>query len=754
MSLKVWLPLNGTLENLGLSTVPDGFGASATYGTGKIGALAYNTNVSSTTKLWPELVGLTTFSIAYWFKCEPVTSTAWSDLWGLQYSTSNNTIAYMREERQANTYTDRTRFYFIKDTTKVDTYSYYGTALFTGANSWSHMTITKTPEEWKIYRNGTLLNTYTCSTYENSPGSLTGNFYLGMAGSNGFLNDFRIYDHCLSAAEVREISQGLILHYKLDEINDNYSKNNNTAWTNINIGQYYTIIFSYTMADFLAATGAKNGDKFTWSLDIKTTSGTKHIAARVQHYNSGSDRNSVVGNQIGPNSEGRSSVVFTINTNYNQLDFMINNIDSSTVTANSTEQYRCTRIQAGNVHTNWLPTNISKTIEDSSGYGHNGTIVGNLNLINNTPRYSSATNFNGSSAIKYTSFNLGNIWSAGMWFYSSSSVTTGWGALFTVNTSGGDTDLKMNLYLQQTSGKIQYSANGQYDSSPTFTKDVWHHLMETFDGTTLSCYLDGALIKTKAITNAEFTRSNLYVGARSNAANGSSASNYINAYISDFRIYCTALNAAAVKQLYELGAKVDNKGNIHGYEFVEKNAPKIYKTGIIEHKEVRESQDISVGATTMTYTPAANTNNSCSGNINVDFSPYQDLGKDIIIMFECDIAWNNLAAGTGGTFGIVLQGTNRARADNSWKWEGTNYVTGGYNFTSQVTANKTGTLHRKVTNKIPASWFNTYNGSRIQFRTNYSNGSGTVTMSNVKVSLSPIFKIDKEHIQSNQLIEI
>lgn len=67
----------------------------------------------------------------------------------------------------------------------------------------------------KIYINGQLIRTATgvvnCNSFEyNVP-------VLSNSNANRYVEDLRIYDHCLNYKEVREISRGLMLYYPFRE---------------------------------------------------------------------------------------------------------------------------------------------------------------------------------------------------------------------------------------------------------------------------------------------------------------------------------------------------------------------------------------------------------------------------------------------------------------------------------------------------------------------------------------------------------
>ena len=216
MALKIWLPLNGSLENKGISDVTVTNNGATVDNNGKIGK-CYKTNAAGT--IYTHNINLKlglNFSIAFWLRIDAFQST-WNNFFTLDYD-GNHYMGMCYNQSTSGRIGWHIR---VDNTSGTATYIYdnYG---FDGlsTNTWYHIgLVLENGTVGKMYLNGTLVSSKNTSFQFPNP-----NYSRLILGSKNYnssysacsLNDFRIYDHALSAKEVKEISQGLVLHYKLD----------------------------------------------------------------------------------------------------------------------------------------------------------------------------------------------------------------------------------------------------------------------------------------------------------------------------------------------------------------------------------------------------------------------------------------------------------------------------------------------------------------------------------------------------------
>ena len=131
-------------------------------------------------------------------------------------------------------------------------------------------------------------------------------------------------------------------------------------------------------------------------------------------------------------------------------------------------------------------------------------------------------------------------------------------------------------------------------SNSTLEPNKWYHIAVTRDTAERKLYINGEFISSATTTGALVNMGTMYQVGESNAQTTNPIGNFLNADLSDLRLYTSVLSADDIKELYETSASIDNNGNLHTYEFDEGLQASITKTGIHNATTLTEATKTSI----------------------------------------------------------------------------------------------------------------------------------------------------------------
>lgn len=788
MALQVWLPLNGNLNNQGVSsqnamqTSPN-----SSFDDGKLGKCLHIKGSVGNQNYYPGLAGVTKFTICCWMKindADKTLYTGYQDFFSVgcnaDGATSNN--AGIRIEHKGEGATTMQSELWRNGTTMSG--KTYISTISCDISDWTHIAIAFDGNNAYTYKNGVLSNTLAKSSIYTTQYSLTGYVTLGMAGTYVLLNDFRIYDECLSKEEIREISKGLVLHYPLDnpyntsltnllsdEISEGYFPSIQSGTTRTKIDGYYNYKINRTRAD---NTSEQTYNQLTGANASSWTAGNQYFfyckfrLNSYQNIRKFSFRPSRVSNDWSTSTVNLISTelgkwievykVITVPATFDRdgttvtstgpkIEFWIYDTLIANAVVKADYDIKDMMIVESSISVPFVRNSFKDTtVYDCSGFGNNGETRGTIGIKTDSPRYSSSITITAGGICGPLNNPIKpNVMTISGWAKMTSTVPSGEALVLCCYESGG-----AGISVQTNNvPRMQVYLGGAYDganaTSSPLALNQWYHLCGTYDGSTIKIYVNGELITSKSNSGALTYQSTTpwAVGYNPNSSGGGTAT--FPGQLSDVRLYSTVLSADDIKLLYNRGASIDNLGNLHCGEIVEDDASvkqQVKKNTQVKCKNAIEANSLPIYAnnsisttkdpnTVHSFTPTADTNDSCSyyGSIYI-----QEAGDYTL---EINVSYSGFdSTSTAGTFSLNWQGANHKIADNSWVWEGSNYATTALNAQKTLTSlvKGTGSYSYKVNFNVSSSWLATYNASVIGFRSNYSNGIGNIKITSVKLS--------------------
>lgn len=563
MSLQVWLPLNGDLTNNGIANATIS-GSNIIYDTGLMGK-AKTTGEVIIDKNYQGIVG----SMAMWIYTSPNGDT--TRIFGNDSSGTKNRKWTIHRYPTRN---DLHSWGCCEDSNTTNPGS-SGSFTITGAlpdNKWTHIVYAHNATNGYIYVNGELRYTTSWSS--------TGKVYtfsdpVPLLSENGGnkICDFRLYDHCLSEKEVKELAKGLVLHYRLAGPGQpNLVKDSNKK---IISGDY--AVTSYKLSENLVL-----NQIYTITMKAKLTPDLKWIGIWSDGGNTNfadcqaRNKNNFYKWTVTCNSFNATHNIFTIFASNNNVGVMQGNTPKT-----GTCEIEWIKLEKGSVATPWCPNpadalyntmGYNNNIEyDCSGYCHNGTKSGSIAWDVDSPRYTTSYNFSKSGYIYNNSFGVTTKeYTISLWVKLKPATSQH----FLLGTFDSWTGNGIGFYrdANQLGLNCVFKSNGEssWGSLGTggLSANTWYMVTYTSDGTIIKRYLNGIYKNSLTYGKGGNTLNPVFYIANSKF-NGTPASENEEAFISDVRFYATALSAEDIAELYHSAVIVDNTGKTYAYEYFE-----------------------------------------------------------------------------------------------------------------------------------------------------------------------------------------
>lgn len=566
MSLKAWYPFDGNIKNHGTGSEKIAAYGTVTYNAGKVTDKSFATGATYLKSQYGHVQN-DKLTIAMWVN--PNTTTLWTDI--ISYGSGNNRIEL---SDASGRYT-----WYCNDSTALCA---SGTHLFTiPVNTWHHIAVTADGSKVCFYLDGALtLEKAQKTSVAKSFGTMT-EYRLGCRYTNGSslwagsINDFRMYDECLSPREVKQLARGLAIHYKLDLVR------NANLITTMSAGGRTTLVGKYglnadyaqnadTYGRFNVSPALEFDKQYTLSFDVFDF--PPGATWTWQLWNRSAYSFSVKGN--GHYSYTFTPIAANMPSDYSLSQFLFDDGTRGSIQY-GTVKFRNFKIEEGTSDTGWCPHDTDTTMKslrsstteiDYSGYHKNGTQSGAHKSSDDSARYKKSRVFDNSQYITATHTGGSDVATISAWLKVSSYPT---GSV--VAFADQSTKIAFGFYNNGSAiiscGDASNTTGIPSGIKTSWTVDDWHMVTIVKSGSTYKFYLDGRPWSsygagnywTMSLTNT------LTIGCRNNG----SYNNFYSGQISDLRVYHTALSDSDVAELYNVATSYTEQGSLLTHEINE-----------------------------------------------------------------------------------------------------------------------------------------------------------------------------------------